>query len=117
MYLSLDEKRCIFELFFYYFPLQPFQSVYRENNFRNFRGTIQHSFAHRYIYFQFSPLLVKGINLIGCHRGILVLVCVHWCSLKVPVSFGKVGQVISCDFVNFCCLELRNFFATDILFS
>ena len=34
MYLSLDEKRCSFELFFHYFPLQPFQSVHRENKFR-----------------------------------------------------------------------------------
>ena len=34
MYLSLDEKICSFELFFHYFPLQPFQSVYRENKFR-----------------------------------------------------------------------------------
>ena len=34
MYLSLDEKRCSFELFFHYFPLQPFQYVHRENKFR-----------------------------------------------------------------------------------
>ena len=34
MYLSLDEKRCTFELFFHYFPLQPFQSVHRQNKFR-----------------------------------------------------------------------------------
>ena len=34
MYRSLDEKRCTFELFFHYFPLQPFQSVHRENKLR-----------------------------------------------------------------------------------
>ena len=65
----------------------------------------------------FSPLLITGINLIGCHRGTLVLVCVHWWNLKVPITFKKVGRVISCDFINFCSIELRNSFATDILFS
>ena len=33
MYLSFDEKRCIFEIFFRYFSLQPFQSVHCENKF------------------------------------------------------------------------------------
>ena len=36
MYLSLDGKRYIFYViyFFNYFPLQPFKSVHRENKFR-----------------------------------------------------------------------------------
>ena len=33
MYLNLDKKRCIFEVFFHYFPLQPSQSVHCENKF------------------------------------------------------------------------------------
>ena len=33
MYLSLDEKRCTFGLFFYYFLWKPFQSVHRKNKF------------------------------------------------------------------------------------
>ena len=144
MYLSLDEKRCIFYAIYFFiislcnltnlsivkinslkFPIK-IQSRKKLHGIRNFQtcqtrtylvivhaiqtwSTLQYCFTHRNISFQFSHLLITGINLIWCHRTTLVLVWVHLHKSKVPVSFEKVGQVISRDLVNFCGLELPNF--------